>query len=334
MNSNKIHNEQDIVSIMNAYLELVLGHSKTYGVLRGSSKTDAISTASPESDAIQETTMQVPCGRYSIFDPDMAVPAFNISVYTAINHKSNWDTGKSHAISHRKLAKLLNVKCVSQINRAIKWLIEHGWLRVIGKTKNGTYIYQITHHNCDPKDVPLDKDGRPLKCAVPMGKGSGFDLLAQGKITWRMAIQWTVSVIESAWGTGIIEKTMREMHKLLRFSMQTICDNAKKLREVGLFERLSKPFAKSRFQIFPLPYPKRRKRQDYKGKKPLPLIGKWYFSYNKRWKFHKETYELYMEDVDGRWRRSSYSELIEINPKIHFAFKEYQAHLSIVYGNA
>lgn len=74
----------------------------------------------------------------------------------------------------------------------------------------------------------------------------------------------------------------------------------------------------------PKPYPERKERKiPAWDKKPLALIKDWYYSYNKRWRFHRNTLRIQMEDVDGRWRDSGMSELLNINTKIHADFREY-----------
>lgn len=234
----------------------------------------------------------------------------------------------THALSNQEIADLLNVKHREQVNRAIKWLIRKGWLKVEGKRKDGTFFYKVIHHNCAPDEVPLDKDGRPQKCAVPMGSGSATVLLADGQISWRMMVQWVVHKVHSDWVSGIVESTVRETSKLVRFSLQTICDNAKKLGECGLLQRLSGKFRASVFQLFPKPYPDRKERAEYKGPKPLPRIKDWYYSFNRRWKFHSATLHLKMQELGGRWRDSTMEELFRINPKIHRDFRYYMDGLS------
>ena len=93
---------------------------------------------------IQESTMQVPCGDYSILDPFMKVPAFNQAVYLYMNWKSQWEYGITHAISNSTIAEGLGVKCKSQVNRAIKWLIKHGWVKVHGKRKKRWHFFLST----------------------------------------------------------------------------------------------------------------------------------------------------------------------------------------------
>lgn len=277
----------------------------------------------PEAGEIQESTHQVPCGSYSIFDTDMLVPEFCRAVYLVINKYSNWDTGKSHPLSNRKIARLLGVKYASQANRAIKWLIDNGWLKVNGKSRDGTHYYQVIHHKCQIEDTPLDKDGRPQKCAVPSGKGAAPELVASGQIGWRVMVDWYVKKVHSDWVSGIIEMTVNEATDLMRFDRQTICNNAKEMCEAGLLHRLSPQYRASVFQFYPMPYPERKERQEAKGRKPLPLINDWYYSYNKLWKFHRNTLRLMSKDLDGLWHDTNMSALYEINPKIHADFREY-----------
>lgn len=279
---------------------------------------------------VQESTMQVPCGQHSIFDLEShELSAFDISVYLIVNQRGNWDTGVSHGLSYQEIANALGIKHRAQVGRSLKRLIQAGFLKQIGTRKSdGAIIYQVIHHNCAPEDVPLDKDGRPQKCAVAIGKGSPMQLMAAGKLHWRLMLQWVTQKINSDWISGVAKTVRREFEKLIRFSTQTICDNYKKLCDIGLMQRLSKPHQVSEYQLYPGPYPKRRERAEYKGKRPLPLIGNWYYSYNKRWRFHKETLLLQMEEVDGRWRHASMSELLEINSNIYRDFREYMDAVS------
>lgn len=292
------------------------------------SNAEQMSLFPPETDDIQESTMQVPIGPYSIFDlVHHTLSEFERAVYIAINEHSNWDTGISRALSHERLAELLGVKkcSISQVRRAVRKLIKTGWLSVEAQRKtDGANIYKITHHHCEPEDVPLDKHHRPMKCAVPRGEGSPTRLLEQGKIKWREMVYWIVlKVHDSDWTTGIVEMTVAQISKLVRFTTKTICAIPKKLAKAGLLKRLSARFRAGIFQLKPKPYKERRERAEYKGPKPLPLIKGWYYSYNKLWRFHQDTLRLMKCEIDGRWREASMSELLEANPKIHKDFQDY-----------
>lgn len=280
----------------------------------------------PEIPEVQESTMQVPCGPYSIFDLSChSLHEFDRAVYWVINEYSYWDTGVSHALSYNRLAELLNVACSSQVKRAVRHLIDAGFLKIRGRRKSDrTNIYNVIHHKCPPDQVPLDEDGRPQKCAVPRGKGSGSALLADSKISWREFVQWMINKISSDWSSGEVAMTIDKASQLLRFCRQTICDNFRKLRKVCLLQRLSSKFRAGIYRILPKPYPKRKERAAYKGKKPLKLKGDWYYSHNRRWCFHKDNFHVLMKDGD-KWRDSSMHELSKINAAIHRDFSEYMS---------
>ena len=285
---------------------------------------------------IQEITHQVPCGEHSIFDPAHKVPAFEKAVYLKVNEHSNWESGVSHALSLRCLSELLNVKSHSQVHRGLQWLIEDGWLKVEGKRKSdGAHFYRIVHHKCKPQDTPVDRDGRPQKCAVPMGAGSPSQLLSDGKITWRVFVDWTVRKVKSCWISGIVSMTVREASKLMRFTVKTVSENAKKMVEFGMLEQLSEKFRRSEFQMFPKPYPERKERtpEVCVTKKVMKLIKGWYYSFNGLWRFHRETFRLQMCEHGGRWRESNLEELLSINKSIHRDFRDYIYHLKKLYRN-
>lgn len=295
----------------------------------------AISTSGiPE---IQETTHQVPCGEHSIFDPNHKVSGFNRALYLVLNQRSTWDTGVTHALSLRRLAELLNIKSHSQVRRGLKWLIDNEWLMVEDQRKSdGANFYRVVHHKCDPSEMPIDSDGRPQKCAVPMGKGSPSRLLADGEITWRAFVDWIVRKIHSCWTTGVATMAVREACKLMKFTAKTIAENAKQMMEIGLLEQLSEKFRLSVYQLFPKPYPERRKRTDsfdWGLGKPMKLIKGWYYSYNERWRFHRETFRIKMRELCGRWRDSNLEELFDINPKIHRDFCHYMTVMSKFRGH-
>ena len=289
----------------------------------------------PAIPEIQETTYQVPCGEHSIFDPAQKVSAFEKALYLKVNEHSNWDTGVSHALSQRRLAELLNVNSHSQVHRGLHWLIENGWLKVEGKRQSdGAYFYRVIHHKCEPQDTPVDRDGRPQKCAVPRGKGSPTQLLTEGKITWRIFVDWTVRKIHSCWTSGFVSMAVREAAKLAKLSVKTISENAKKMMEIGLLKKLSAKFRLSEYQLFPKPYPDRRERTPEVciTKKAMKLIKGWYYSFNGLWRFEKETFRLQMREHDGRWIESKLETLYRINKSIHHDFCDYMVHLTRLYG--
>ena len=151
---------------------------------------------------IQESTMQVPIGMFSMLQAVMegTETAFDGMVYLSLNAFSNWDAGLSHSKSIRKLAELFKISH-QYIQKAQKKL-EKMWIRrVSGKGKAGKFW--LMHHLCDSDNVPLDEDGRPLKCAMPRGKGGIFERLLAGDIHWKAAFIWILLKVNSDWRSGI-----------------------------------------------------------------------------------------------------------------------------------
>ena len=289
----------------------------------------------PEIPEIQETTYQAPCGVHSIFDPAHKVPAFEKALYLVVNEHSNWETGISHALSLRRLADLMNVNSHSQVHRGLQWLIENGWLMVEGERKSdGTYFYRVIHHKCEPQETPVDRDGRPLKCAVPRGKGSGSQLLADGQITWKVFVDWTTRMIHSCWTTGVVSMAVRQAMKLLKFTAKTVSENSQQMMDIGLMKRLSAKFRLSEYQMFPKPYPERKERTPEVcfTKKAMKLISGWYYSFNGLWRFEKDTFRLQMRESGGRWIESTLDKLFRINKSIHHDFCYCMIHLTRVHG--
>ena len=182
----------------------------------------------------QKCTWQMPCGPHSLVEyaKTNPVPMFALLLYSLLNYKSGWDTGRSHKRSFRDLAVLTGVykknkkgkwTGKSRVVNAVKWLCDNGWLiKKVGKNGEPNN-YQIIHHNCAPEDVPLDDDGRPKKCATPHGEGSAFEKMFAGEISWQACLYHTVAKIASNWTDGVVRFTIKESQKWLRFSSQTIC---------------------------------------------------------------------------------------------------------------
>lgn len=277
---------------------------------------------------IQESTCQVPCGEHSTWD---ALEAGELTqaecwVYQVINKHSNWEGGRSHARSYAELATYAGMPRASVI-ACINSLVEKSWIEKSVRNKlekhyqNTANTYLLTHHKCERHEIPLDKDGCPLNCAVPTGQGSVFQLVEDGVIHWKEALYWLRSKIESDWVTGIVRMTIAQAKKLLRMKTKTICAIRRKLARVGLLERISKPFTAFICQLFPKPYKKRRKRRR-ENPKGMPCDGKFYYSFNGRWRVSREDgrIETKLEDT-SKWRHANEFECKETNEKIYADFK-------------
>ena len=280
----------------------------------------------------QVSTYQFPVGPYSIFNAlqDRLVTPFQFAVYTILVYFSNWDGGRSHGLSYTEIAKRLHVKR-PRVIMAIKALIEKGWLekkaRNLMKETHAKYnqntpnVYRVIDHNCAPELVPLDPDGLPKKCAIPRGEGCAMEKMREGNISWQAMVYWTVSKIVSDWTTGVVSLSIKEAREWIAFADKTICDIRKALKENGLLEQLSKKFRAFIAQLLPAPYEKRRQRRR-ENPKGMRCDGKFYYSYNGRWRVSRETAEIHTK-VEGTsdWRFANEGELERVNPKIYVDFK-------------
>lgn len=277
---------------------------------------------------IQESTCQVPCGEHSIWD---ALEASDVTqadcwVYQVINKGSNWQTGRSHAKSYDELAKLSGIQrayVIACVNRLVaKGWIEKSVRNTLEKhSQNTANTYLLTHHKCEQHEIPLDKDGCPLNCAVPTGQGSVYQLVEDGVIHWKEALYWLRSKIESDWVTGIVRMTIAQAKQLLRMKTKTICAIRRKLAQVGLLERISKPFTAFICQLFPKPYKKRRKRRR-ENPKGMRCEGEFYYSFNGRWRVSWKDGRIETK-IDGTstWRHANEFECNEVNEKLYRDFK-------------
>ena len=277
----------------------------------------------------QTSTCQVPVADYSIFNAlEMReVTPAEALIYLKFNELSNWETGKTHGISYRRLHKETGIPR-SQVISCVKSLIKKGWLEKdvrnrSGKGQNTPNTYRVIHHKCDIYEVPRDKDGLPKKCAMPRSEGSHFELLKNGQIDWRACLYWMVSKVYSDWKTGIVEMTVARARQLLRFSAKRIRKIRKSLQLVGLLERLSERGQAFVGQLFPKPYKKRRKRRR-ENPKGMRCDGEFFYSFNERWRVSRIDghIETKIEHPTGkRWRHANEFECYESNEKIYNDFK-------------
>ena len=277
---------------------------------------------------IQTSTMQVPVGPHSIFDAlqQGEVTQAEAALHLFFNECSHWETGKTHGLSHSETAKRLGMQR-SRVVALSNSLVEKGWCVKNRREGNRANTYKVIHHKCEPHEVPLDKDGRPKKCAVPRGEGSPSEKLKNGIITWKQWLHWIITKVESDWVSGIVSMTVKQACGLMRASAQTICDMRKSLEKVGLIERLSKRYTAFTAQLYPKPYPKRRRRrrENIKG---MRFDGEFYYSFNERWRISREDYTINTR-IEGtnKWRHANERELEELNEKIYLDFMKLRKNL-------
>lgn len=285
----------------------------------------------PITHDIQTSTMQVPIGPHSIFDAlqQGEVTQAEAAFYLYRNEHSHWATGNTHALSHTDAAKFLGMQR-SRVVALSNSLAEKGWCEKNRRAGNRANTYKLIHHKCEVYEIPLDKDGRPKKCAVPRGEGSPSEKLEKGIITWKQWLYFIISKVESDWVSGVVSMTVKQACRLMRASAQTICDLRKALEGVGLMERLSKRYTAFRAQLYPKPYPKRRRRrrENIKG---MRFDGEYYYSFNEWWRISREDYTINtLIEGTKKWRHANERELEETNPKIYRDFMKLRKELMMI----
>ena len=250
--------------------------------------------------------MQVPAGPSSIFDAleKREINARDAAVYLVINAYSNWSTGLSHKISHRKLAKIFGWDS-SYPAKIVPRIIKAGFAKRVSKP-HLTSIYQLTHHNCHEEDVPLDKDERPLKFAAASGKKSPLAKLVKGKISWQAFLVWMVMHKELDWGTQTGQIGHIRLQKTIGLGHKAICEAIRELGKVGLLKQLPDiPHENRAYQLFPMKMPdtkRRRKAEPYKGS---PKTQKMQFDQEGWAVSHNGLYRMHRFDarIERRWDR-------------------------------
>lgn len=268
---------------------------------------------------IQEDTMQVPFSTFSMLDALMAgaEKAFDAAIYQCYNAFSNWDFGISHSLSIRYVGDLFSVSH-QHVQQSLSHLTKDWMKRLSGKHKISKF--ELKHHLCEDELVPLDKDGRPMKCAMPRGLGGLFERLMSGDIGWKSLIIWMLLKINSDFTTGITEPVgIKQLCKWTRFGPTTVCDSIKELESAGMLKKLERrPQEAQSYQLYPKPYPERRERKPMAERtwRDMRVEGDWRHSFNEEWRVNVETGDIqYRPEKRGTFRNASDYEKFQVMPK-------------------
>ena len=274
----------------------------------------------PEAPEVQESTMQVPIGVYSILDALMegTVKAFDAMIQLSYSCFGNWDLGLSHSRSIRNVGKLFSVSH-QYVQQASARLGNSGWLKRISGLHKASK-FEVTHHLCEQDDMPRDKDGRALKCAMPRGIGGLFERLRAGDIHWKAVLIWILMKIESDWCTGITAPiSIAHLRKWTRFGTSDICKYIKQLIDAGMLKKHSRrPHEAQVYQLLPKPPAKRTKRQPEQEwtYRNMRAEGPLRYSFNELWRVNVDTRDYeYREDRKARFCRASEYRVIQEMPK-------------------
>ena len=195
-----------------------------------------------------------------------------------------------------------------------------GWIETIAKDNPSGNQYRLRHHLCDPEDVPVDRDSKPLKFAVPRGAGGPLERCFDGEISWKAALVWISLKLRSNWKAhadtaGQTEKaTLLELSKRYRIKLETFHKIITDLTHAGMLERLSPKSQAAIFQLYygsskPFPRPVQSSPEIHEesvGGKVIKTDGEyWYSHITGNIGCHRESGEVQRRQRGGMWKRVS-----------------------------
>ena len=173
--------------------------------------------------------MQVPRGQYSVLS-ELAkghLTSAEAIIYLCLNHGSTWNSGATWSMSGPYLSTILGTGMSRRyVRKILANLKEKGWIKTIEKENPSGYQYRIQHHLCDDDDVPVDRDGKPLKFAVPRGAGGPLERCFDGDISWKASLVWIVLKLRSNWKANEDTAGQTEKATLLELSKRCRMKNA------------------------------------------------------------------------------------------------------------
>lgn len=273
--------------------------------------------------------MQVPRGQYSVLYElrNGNLTAAEAMIYLCLNHGSTWNSGATWIMSGDYLSKLLGTGMSrSYVAKNLTSLNAKGWIEKIGNANPSGSRYQIRHHLCDPEDVPVDKDDKPLKFAVPRGAGGPLERCFEGDISWKAALTWIVLKHRSNWKAhsdtaGQTESaTLLELSKRCRIRLATFHKILTELTYAGMLVRLTPKSQAAVFQLFPKPFAKPvQSRASFYWKRvggiEIKTDDEYWYSNNHQYRIHRENLDIQRRRPGGTWRRISDYERGQVIPK-------------------
>ena len=264
-------------------------------------------------------TMPVPRGHSSVLWElrDGNLTAAEAMIYLCMNHGSTWNSGATWSMPVRYLSELLSPGMSrSYVQKTAASLNDKGWIETIDENNPSGYRYRLRHHLCDPEEVPVDRDGKPLKFAVPRGIGGPLERCFDGDISWKAALAWISLKLCSNWKAhadtaGQTEAaTLLELSKRIRISLPTYQKFITELTQAGMLERLTPKSQAAVFQLYPKPFPKPVQpnpeiQQETVGGKVIKTDGEYWYSHNYQYRCHRESLEVERRQRGGTWKRVS-----------------------------
>ena len=264
-------------------------------------------------------TMQVPRGQFSVLSElsKGRLTSAEAIIYLCLNHGSSWNSGATWSMSGPYLSKILGTGMSRRyVRKTLTNLSDKGWIETIAKDNPSGNQYRLRHHLCDPEDVPVDRDSKPLKFAVPRGAGGPLERCFDGEISWKAALVWISLKLRSNWKAhadtaGQTEKaTLLELSKRYRIKLETFHKIITDLTHAGMLERLSPKSQAAIFQLYPKPFPRPAQsspeiHEESVGGKVIKTDGEYWYAYNWQYRCHRESGEVERRQRGGTWRRVS-----------------------------
>ena len=263
-------------------------------------------------------TMQVQRGQSSVLWElrDGNLTAAQAMICLFLNHGSTWNSGATWSMSSPYLSKKLGGMSRRYVRDTLTHLDTKGWIKTIDENNPSGYQYRLRHYLCDYEDVPVDRDDKPLKFAVPRGAGGPIERCMDGDISWKAALAWISLKLKSNWKAhadtaGQTEAaTLLELSKRIRISLPTYQKLITELTQAGMLERLTPKSQAAIFQLYPKPFPKPVQpgteiQQETVGGKVIKTDGEYWYSYNYQYRCHRESGEVQRRQRGGTWKRVS-----------------------------
>ena len=204
----------------------------------------------------------------------------------------------------------------SYVQKTAASLNDKGWIETIDEDNPLGYRYRLRHHLCDPEEVPVDRDGKPLKFAVPRGTGGPLERCFDGDISWKAALAWISLKLKSNWKAsedtaGQTEAaTLLELSKRIRISLPTYQKLITELTVAGMLERLTPKSQAAVFQLYPKPFPKPvQPRAEIRERsvdgKIIKSDGEYMYANNYQYRCNMESGDVEKRQRGGTWKRVS-----------------------------
>ena len=263
--------------------------------------------------------MPVPRGETSVLWElrDGNLTAAEAMIILCINHGSTWNSGATWSMSVRYLSELISPGMSrSYVQKTAASLNDKGWIETIDEDNPLGYRYRLRHHLCDPEEVPVDRDGKPLKFAVPRGTGGPLERCFDGDISWKAALAWISLKLKSNWKAsedtaGQTEAaTLLELSKRIRISLPTYQKLITELTVAGMLERLTPKSQAAVFQLYPKPFPKPvQPRAEIRERsvdgKIIKSDGEYMYANNYQYRCNMESGDVEKRQRGGTWKRVS-----------------------------